>query len=55
MALLFLENGDTISMKKKKRKRPVAWFGNFVHHMHNSNKMVACTFFIIKGVKHINS
>jgi hypothetical protein len=23
--------------------------------MHNSNKMVVCTFFIIKGFKHINS
>jgi hypothetical protein len=41
--LLFSENGDMISMNKK-RKRPVAWFGNFVYHMHNSNKMVTCTF-----------
>ena len=39
----------------KKRKRPVAWFGNFVYHMHNSNKMVTCTFCRIKGFKHINS
>jgi hypothetical protein len=39
----------------KKVKRLVAWFGNFVYHMHNSNKMVACTFCRIKGFKHINS
>jgi hypothetical protein len=54
--LLFSENGDTISMNKKKKKtRHVAWFGNFFYHMHNSNKMVACTFCRIKGSKHINS
>jgi hypothetical protein len=52
--LLFLDNGDMISMNKK-IKRLVAWFGNFVYHMHNSNKMVACTFCKIKGFKHINS
>ena len=43
-----------ISMNKK-RNRHVAWFGNFVYHMHNSNKMVTCTFCRIKGLKHINS
>jgi hypothetical protein len=52
--LLFLENGDMISMNKK-RKRPVTWFGNFVYHTHNSKKMVTCTFCRIKGFKHINS
>jgi hypothetical protein len=53
--LLFLENGDMISMNKKRRKRPVEWFGNFFYHMHNSNKIVACTFCKIKGLKHISS
>jgi hypothetical protein len=54
--LLFSENGDMISMnKKRRRKRPVAWFGNFFYHMHNSNKMVTCTFCRIKGLKHISS
>jgi hypothetical protein len=43
-----------ISMNKKKKKRPIAWFGNFVYHMRNSNKMVACTFGRIKGLKHIS-
>jgi hypothetical protein len=52
--LLFSKNGDMISMNKK-IKRLVAWFGNFFYHMHNSNKMVACIFFRIKGLKHINS
>jgi hypothetical protein len=56
MTLLFSENGDMISMNKKRRRKIlVEWFGNFVYHMHNSNKMVACTFFRIKGLKHINS
>jgi hypothetical protein len=41
--LLFSKNGDMISMNKK-IKRHVEWFGNFVYQMHNSNKMVACTF-----------
>jgi hypothetical protein len=36
MTLLFSENGDMISMNKK-RKRLVAWFGNFVYHIYNSN------------------
>jgi hypothetical protein len=40
---------------EQKIKRHVSWFGNFVYHMHNSNKMVACTFCGIKGSKHINS
>jgi hypothetical protein len=31
------------------------WFGNFVYHMHNSNKMVSFTFCRIKGLKHIIS
>jgi hypothetical protein len=53
--LLFSENGDMIFMNKRKRKRPVAWFGIFVYHTHNSNKMVACTFCRIKGIKHISS
>jgi hypothetical protein len=53
--LLFSENGDMISMNKTKIKRPIAWFGNVVYHMHNSKKMVACTFCIIKGSKHISS
>ena len=52
--LLFSENGDMISMNKK-IKRPVAWFGNFVYHMHNSNKMVACTFCRIRGYNDISS
>jgi hypothetical protein len=42
-------------LKKKERKRPIAWFGSFVYHMHNSNKKVACTFCRIKRFKHINS
>jgi hypothetical protein len=54
MTLFFLENMDMISMNKK-RKRHVAWFDNFVYHMHNSNKMVAFTFCRIEGFKHINS
>jgi hypothetical protein len=54
--LLFSENRDMIFLnKKRKGKRRVAWFGNFVYHMHNSNKMVACTFCRIKGLKHISS
>jgi hypothetical protein len=53
-ALLFLKNGDMISMNKK-IKTHVSWFGNFVYHKHNSKKMVTCTFCIIKGFKHINS
>jgi hypothetical protein len=40
---------------EKKKKRPVAWFEKIVYHMRNSNKMVACTFSIIKGIKHIIS
>jgi hypothetical protein len=44
-----------ISMNNKKKERPVAWFDNFVYHMHNPNKMVAYTFCRIKGFKHINS
>jgi hypothetical protein len=52
--LLFSENGDMISINKK-RKRHVSWFGNFVYHMHNSKKMVACTFYEIKGLRHIIS
>jgi hypothetical protein len=52
--LLFSKNGDMISMNKKIKRR-VAWFGNFVYRMHNSNKMVACTFCRIKGFKHIIS
>jgi hypothetical protein len=52
--LLFLENGDMISMNKK-RKRPIVWFDNFVYHMHNSNKMAAFTFCKIKGFEHLNS
>lgn len=43
-----------ISMKKKE-KRLVAWFEFFFYHMRNSNKMVSCTFSIIKGIKHIIS
>jgi hypothetical protein len=43
-----------LKINKKWRKRHVAWFGSFVYHMHNSNKMVACTFCRIKGFKHIN-
>jgi hypothetical protein len=50
----FLEWGYDFH-EQKKIKRPVAWFGNFVSHMHNYNKMVACTFCRIKGFKHINS
>jgi hypothetical protein len=52
--MLFLENGDMISMNEK-IKRLVACFGNFVYQMHNSKKMVACTFCRIKGFKYINS
>jgi hypothetical protein len=51
--LVFLENGDMISMNKKKIKSVVAWFGIFFYRMHNSNKMITCTFCRIKGFKHI--
>jgi hypothetical protein len=55
MTFLYLENGDMISMNKKKERELVAWFGNFVYHRHNSKKMITCTFCKIKGLKHINS
>jgi hypothetical protein len=42
-------------MSQKKKKRPVASCGNFVYHMHNSTKMVTCTFCIIKGLNNISS
>jgi hypothetical protein len=29
MTQLVSENGDLVSMEKRKIKRPVAWFGNF--------------------------
>jgi hypothetical protein len=51
--LLFWRMGYDIH-EKKKIKRPIAWFGNFVYHMCNYNKMVACTFYRIKGLKHIS-
>jgi hypothetical protein len=54
MTLLFLKYGDMISMEKK-GKIPIAWFGNFVYHMHNFNKMVTCRFCGIKGLKNISS
>jgi hypothetical protein len=36
-------------------KRNYSIVDNFVYHMRNYYKMVACKFFIIKGLKHINS
>jgi hypothetical protein len=53
--LLFLDNGDIISINNKKIKRHVAWFGNFVYHTHNSNKMFTCTFCRIKRLKNLSS
>jgi hypothetical protein len=51
--LLFSEEWGYDLYEQKKIKRLVSWFDNFFYHMHNSNKMVACTFCRIKGLKHI--
>jgi hypothetical protein len=50
-----LEN-DNIFLHEWSRKRTcsIVWIF-FFYNMHNSNKMVSCTFCIIRGHKHISS
>jgi hypothetical protein len=57
--LIFLlsqgSHGSVIHIHYSRVERICNNIENFVYHMINSNKMVTCTFCIIKEFKHINS